>query len=703
MCRLSIVSILLILTLLGDGLRPTGDQAGFFPETYSIRLALAGYIPPSMTSIAVEGAIAYVGAGPALAVIDISDSQNPRQISAILLPRAAEKVVASQGKVYILTDEDHFDPRDNHVLILDVSNPLNPRMVGEYGPLAIADLAAEGRYLYLGGGDGLSIVDVYNPLYPRILSNLAVPESQSITAIDLSGNYVVAGVREGYRKYSLWVIDVSDEEQPNKTGELAESDKIYMDELTDLVISGPLAAVAETAWSTMNSSYFTLFELTDPAHPARLGSAMIQTGISPSVAVLGERLYAATQNDPIQVYDISDPWSPVRLGEGEDPVWDLAAANQQVYVASGASGMAIYGGQAGDALQKQGDIQGIGSAEDVNSQSGVLYIADGGARSYAYDYMYGGLAVADATQPGSVDVVGKTIRDVYLIGAGRYIAHENERVYLIAGACFLRYTSCGQALYVLDAVLPETPTLLGSIAFELYGSDNSIFAGPVSVQNQVAYLPNHSTMISENGLAVIDATQPTTPTLINLYRPPSPDGANSLHVDSAAITAHYALLTASADFGLVITSTLQVVDISNPIAIVPRASYPMTWARQVFIQGSKAFVVDDDFQLNQKVIKIFDLANLPTLDFIASLPGFEVVNDVAYDGRYAYVAAGKDGVRVLDMADPANPREIYAVDTAGEARALALDGEWIVLADGTGGLLIFQPIAPRLFLPRLSK
>jgi len=694
---------ILILVLLSSGLKATGRDPGFISVVPDIRLALAGYLPPSMTSIAVEGSFAYVGAGPALMVVEVSDSQHPARISAILLPRAAEKVVASQGWVYVLTDESPFDPQDNYVLILDVSNPSSPRMVGEYGPWTVDDLAVEGGNLFLGGRDGLTIVDVSNPLRPLVRSTLAVPDSQSIAAIGLTGNFLVAAVRENDSIFSLWMIDVSDVSQPQKTGELEEGDKIYLDGLDDLAVSGQMAAVAVIANSTYGTALFILFDLIDPAHPARLGSAMVWTGRNPSVALLGERLYAATQNDPIRVFDIHDPQSPVWLGEGEDPVWDLAIANQQVYVAAGASGMAIYDGQDGDSLQKRGAVLGIGSAEEVAIQSGIIYIADGGARGYFVDYQYGGLAIADATQPASVNVVGKTIRDVNLIGRGRYIAHEAEQVYLIAGYCFLRYTSCGQALHILDAVPPEAPALLGRFGFESDGSDNSTFAGPVGVQNQIAYLPNHSVINEQNGLAIIDATQPTTPTLINLYRPPVPNSAIGLSVEGAAITDTYALLTASAYSDSAITSTLHVVDIADPQAILHRASYPMNLASQVYIQGSKAFIVDVDSQSYLRVIKIFDLSKLPALDLIATQSGFETVNDVAFDGRYAYIAAGKAGLRTLDLADPAHPQEIYAIDTIGDAQAVALDGEWIVLADGSGGLLIFQQVTPQVFLPMLSR
>jgi hypothetical protein len=70
--------------------------------------------------------------------------------------------------------------------------------------------------------------------------------------------------------------------------------------------------------------------------------------------------------------------------------------------------------------------------------------------------------------------------------------------------------------------------------------------------------------------------------------------------------------------------------------------------------------------------------------------------DVWGDGRYLYVADNDDGVEVLDVEDPARPREVaqykrasahggidYVADVVGNAA-------YIYLADGRQGLLIFE-------------
>ena len=59
-------------------------------------------------------------------------------------------------------------------------------------------------------------------------------------------------------------------------------------------------------------------------------------------------------------------------------------------------------------------------------------------------------------------------------------------------------------------------------------------------------------------------------------------------------------------------------------------------------------------------------------------------------GSYAYVAAGDGGLRVVDISNPAAPREAGYYDTQGWTQEVALAGDDIYLADDPGGLLILR-------------
>jgi hypothetical protein len=70
---------------------------------------------------------------------------------------------------------------------------------------------------------------------------------------------------------------------------------------------------------------------------------------------------------------------------------------------------------------------------------------------------------------------------------------------------------------------------------------------------------------------------------------------------------------------------------------------------------------------------------------------------VAVEGRYAYVAAGEAGLWVIDVSDPAVPFEVASYDTPGYAWDVATAGGYVYVADREGGLLVVDvsdPAAP---------
>jgi len=78
----------------------------------------------------------------------------------------------------------------------------------------------------------------------------------------------------------------------------------------------------------------------------------------------------------------------------------------------------------------------------------------------------------------------------------------------------------------------------------------------------------------------------------------------------------------------------------------------------------------------------------------AGLESFEDVRVVAVSNGFAYVAAGYDGLVVIDVRDPSHPVEIGRVDTRGFAGGFALMGGLVLVADGYHGLRVIDVECP---------
>ncbi len=83
----------------------------------------------------------------------------------------------------------------------------------------------------------------------------------------------------------------------------------------------------------------------------------------------------------------------------------------------------------------------------------------------------------------------------------------------------------------------------------------------------------------------------------------------------------------------------------------------------------------------------------PTVQGKTLLPGDDVW-DIDATERYAYIADGSAGLRIVDITDPAYPVEIGFYDTPGSTIGVAVAGDYAYLADGNAGLRIVDIADP---------
>ncbi len=96
--------------------------------------------------------------------------------------------------------------------------------------------------------------------------------------------------------------------------------------------------------------------------------------------------------------------------------------------------------------------------------------------------------------------------------------------------------------------------------------------------------------------------------------------------------------------------------------------------------------------IKQIFIAIFIIAIL----YIYLLGRQQTALDVAYRDGYAYIAMGTNGgVRIVDVLDPASPREVAHYNFLGTAKGVTLADKYLLLADGESGMRILDISNPR--------
>ena len=96
-------------------------------------------------------------------------------------------------------------------------------------------------------------------------------------------------------------------------------------------------------------------------------------------------------------------------------------------------------------------------------------------------------------------------------------------------------------------------------------------------------------------------------------------------------------------------------------------------------------------------LTVLDVDALPSprvLGQTGILPG--VVESIAISGQYAFLAVGKGGLIVVDIADPARPMTVGSLNSY-YALSISIAGGMAYLADGAGGVVIIdvsRPVTP---------
>ncbi|HKP37043.1 MAG TPA: hypothetical protein VJT71_09300 [Pyrinomonadaceae bacterium] len=140
---------------------------------------------------------------------------------------------------------------------------------------------------------------------------------------------------------------------------------------------------------------------------------------------------------------------------------------------------------------------------------------------------------------------------------------------------------------------------------------------------------------------------------------------------------------------------LVIVSIDNPLnpKIVNRI--PFKHPRAVAIQFRYGFVVDDEG------LKVIDVTSPAGIRSHGAMVALSDARDVYVARTYAYVAAGKDGVAIVDVKQPDKPRldQMYNAegklnDTRQVKIAMTNASLFAYVADGRNGLRILQLTSP---------
>jgi len=606
----------------------------------SENVRLVGQIGGEAHTVAIQDNYAYIGLGPRLIILDVSDSADPEIVGrSDVLPVGEEQRPNYVSDVAVVGDYAYIAAFAAGLRIYDVSGPTQPTEVGSYDARGTYGLAVEGNYAYLAGGSSFMFVNIADPTQPVEIEILRPSEPNQCYDVTKEGSYAYFSCGTD----GLWIFDVSDPEQPERawiisgfiTGAAVTDSYVYVadyDEGLRIVdFSNPahpsevgfydiagyphrIVAVGNYAYVIVNGGFW-IIDVLDPAQPSKVGYYDI-TGYPKEVTVVGNYAYVIVKEGGLHILDVSNAEQPIEIGfyDNVGPVYRLVTLGSHIYLDDRA-GLHIL------------DASDPAEPTEVGSYLyGVPYPYIRGVLAAAENYVY----ISDGDSVRIVDISDPT----QPMEIGSYNLGARPDAVAVAGSYI--YVATGfEGLHIIDVSDPEHPTGVGFY-------DAPPHPEPLAVQGNHVYFGNGP------HLAVLDVSDPTNPELIGQ----SDELPGS--VADMVVTGTHAYIAAS--------TGLHIFDISNP-------AHPFE-------------------------VGFYDIQH--TARHVAVVEGQYACITFCYPNGLCFL-------RVIDISDPAHTAEIGRYDLLGSVEDLAMVGGHIYLATEYGGLVILLPLSHRLYLPCVQR
>ena len=607
--------------------------------------------------------------------------------------------------------------------LVDISQPSAPRFLGQSDvlPDLVQAVAAQANTAYVGTGRGiLHVFDITDPEFPLEISRLDhVAGSGKASWIDIfpAGDIVYAVNRRDDGVISLAAIDISDPLQPVvvETRDLPQSAAVTISEnILYIVTEGQLQLVDAAGLDLILGEIGLDFEVSDVY------------GWRYRIAVAGHLAYIGIPNQPLQVLDVSNPAQPQVVASGQPVlslfVRELAANDGFLYLLDKVPSEDLYfecpsllrvidfSEPTSPRLIDEFDPQGCTS--DIDIDGSILAAANGD----------GGLQIIDAGDPANLTLSSEWVPPAGFTSADN-IALSHDNAFITSGDVF--YQGGQTRLFVLDrsqsgALTAEKDALdldlrLGDSDARVYVRDGRLYiAGTIdpmilldisepSQPQLVAHeiqdprpVPAPSGNIlyaavpaEEDTLGVVDLSDPVNPLLITTFLP-WPEGICDL-----SITDRYLVAASCAG------STNWLFDISDPVNPVEVGQYEL-WSNSMPV--AYADVGGTLFYLDQNALFAQDISDPAQLDFESNRVALELpfeADDMVLAGDTLYLSGYSDVAEIwaVDVSDVLHPSLVGQVELPSHdgitgpcfyACGMAADGDRLYIARDRAGLFVFE-------------
>ncbi len=602
----------------------------------------------STTAVAVKGNYAYMGQGPRMVVLDVSNPASPVFVNeSELLPGLVMGVEVDGDYAYVTTMFSGLN-------IFDISQANRPKLISEVkpdrggcGPLILNDGIA-----YIAcNTSGLFVVDVKNPLSPKVLSHDVFQDNG--LSIAYHNDYVYFLSHPG----GIKIFNVSDPTNPQQVG--------YFDMETipsvTTVNAEAIAVCQDDLCMAVGNHGFVILDLSDPSNPSI--KADITQFWASGVVSDGRYAYLVDDLEGVRVFDISNPSQPQQVGlmptsvgGFEFSVQELTErgiyiANQILFIPDQAYGLVTV-----DVSNPSQPVRiGQYMTPVPDAIIGIRAVGD-----YAYAICrFAGFRVLYVSDPENmVEIFFDDERKFLTLQVPTNIEVIGDYAYI---------SDANYPLHIYDISNPNQPVEVGVVD----GGPAWDGADDLAISGNFAYLParaGNDAIYPGAGIWVIDISNPTAPAPVHFVDLPNSHWNLAIH--SSVLYA----LDGTQDFQEPDVLSLRVIDISNPLQAAQIQSIPIAELKPLSLTDIQ--VSGDWLYLGMAMdgMKLFDIQNpsnpievtITTDSGIMPVPMRFALHDsiLFVNGAMAYDISDPTFIRLIGMG--VLPMDPWDSDVAGD-------------------------------------
>ena len=448
------------------------------------------------------------------------------------------------------------------VLILDVSNPSSPTLVGRYDPQGVSDFCTSGSFVYVVHADHLEIFDADNPSSPGFLGTCHGLDSA--WGVALSGNSVCVAEGGG-----IAVIDVSSPTQPVLVGSYHPLEYIGPESCfavyERLVYVGYMSAFEV-------GGVVRIIDIITPSQPV-LAASYYQPFWAKDIFVADRTAYL-TDWAGMSIIDVSNPEIPLVRSLAHRGHW---INGHNVYVAERVAYMTCGWQDATPCGLKIMDMS------DPSSPALLTFYADPDGAYYGSLFVSGSHAFISKASPFSDELLAVDVSDPSSPTALCSYPLSGWCQDMVAHDRFVYLAVEPAGLLIFDVSAPSSPTLQG----QWTAGPTTASANAVQVRGSLACLTWGTWDDNMGGLYLLDIADASSPVLVGSFETLGSAMDISLSGDLAYVTTH---------IGPMGRGNLHVIDIRSPAKPRLQATYEtLCFSDGVWADGRVVYLCQSDW------------------------------------------------------------------------------------------------------------